>query len=104
MISPIEGLLFVNPENGEILRMIIRPVRLPGDFEVTDTRTLIDYRLVRIADHSYRLPVRALSYMETRTGQRTRNDIVFTNYRKFDAESVLLFTDSKVTYQGEKKP
>lgn len=103
VISPVEGLLYVDPQSGEILRIMLRPIQLPDDFEIDDTRTVIDYRPVLVANHSYRLPVGALTYMQTRGGQRTRNKIAFTNYKKFDAESVLLLTNSKITYKTEKK-
>lgn len=99
--SAIQGLLYTDVETGAILRMTIQAMNLPGVFLVKESRTLIDYGPVVIADRAYILPLRASIYIRSGLDQRTLNNIEFTNYKKFDAQSVLLFTDSKISYGKE---
>jgi hypothetical protein len=107
--ASIRGLLYADPVSGVISRITIQPLSLPQSFLVKESETIIDYADVRIGTGSYRLPVRAVSYLcgriEKISGsqrnlpfQRNRNEISFINYRKFEAASSLTFANSKISY------
>jgi hypothetical protein len=91
--SPIRGLIYAEPETGTIVRITIEAFDLPPSFAVSESRTLIDYSRVAINNHWYNLPVQAALYMRTRE-QKDMNKIFFRDYRKFEAESIIEFTNS----------
>ncbi len=95
--SPIRGFIYGDPDTGTILRITVQAVGLPADFLAREANTVIDYGIVYIGGRAYILPARAISFIRT-DAQKNRNDIEFMNYRKFDTESVLLFTNSNVKY------
>lgn len=95
--SPIRGFIYVDSSDGTILRITIRAIDLPLSFRVRESNTVIDYGPINIGGRTFILPIKAGNYI--RGGpQKDRNEISFVNYRKFDAESVLMFTDSKIKY------
>ncbi len=100
--SPIRGLVYVDPGTGRISRLLIRAVELPEAFHVKESNTIIDYGSITIGVHSYTLPVSAQMFMHTER-QRNRNELRFLNYRKFEAESVFTYTESKVSYGSKSK-
>ena len=100
--SPIRGLLYVDAETGLISRLMIRAVELPAAFRVKESNTIIDYGIVSIAGKAYTLPLRALMFTHS-DYQRNRNEIQFLNYRKFEAESIFTYTESKVSYGAKTK-
>lgn len=114
VIAPIRGLVYAEPETGVISRIAIQPVHLPEAFRLKESATVIDYGDVKIGGQSYTLPVKALAFVRGAIDpipgsqqkppvQKNRNEISFLNYRKFEAESVLTFSNSKITYQSDSK-
>lgn len=100
--AAIRGLVFVDSETGAVERLTLEAVNLPTAFPIQESRTIIDYGEVAVGDRSYVLPVRASVFMEA--GElRTLNEIVFRKYRKFEAESTVTFTKSRITYQTPSK-
>ncbi len=97
--SPIQGLVYTDPDSGQVARLIIQAVNLPAEFRIKESNTIIDYGSVGIAGRSYNLPVKALVFVRTKF-EENRNEIAFVKYRKFEAESVLTFTDSKIVGYG----
>ena len=95
--APIRGLVYADPETGVISRLTIQAMGLPASFRIKESRTVIDYDAVNIGGRSYTLPVKASVFVQS-DPQKNLNEITFTNYRKFEAESVLSFSGSKITY------
>lgn len=100
--APIKGLVYLEAETGVISRLVIQAVNLPDTFHVKENNTIIDYDDVLIAGKKYRLPIHALVFVRT-DSQINRNQIDFIKYRKFEAESVFTYTDSRITSLGNPK-
>jgi hypothetical protein len=89
-MSAYRGFVYAAPETGRILRIDYRNVNLPPESPLLDARHVVDYASFTIGEKSYWLPSRVKHYI--RTPQfRTRDEIGFSNYRKFGAESTILF-------------
>jgi hypothetical protein len=89
-MSAYRGLVYADAETGRILRIDYRNVNIPPESPLLDARHVIDYASFAIGEKPYWLPSRVTHYI--RTPQfRTRDEIQFSNYRKFDAESTILF-------------
>jgi hypothetical protein len=100
--AAIRGLVFFDSETGAVERLAFEAVNVPTAFPIQESRTIIDYGEIAVGDRSYVLPERASVFMES--GQlRTLNEIVFRKYRKFEAESTVTFTKSRITYQTSSK-
>ncbi|HEX4166083.1 MAG TPA: hypothetical protein VHZ55_11475 [Bryobacteraceae bacterium] len=97
--APVRGLVYLDPSAGTIARLLIRAVNLPPAFHIKESNTAIDYGGVSIGGQMYTLPLRAVTFGRTDT-QFNRNEIAFVKYRKFEAESVLTFTHSKIIGYG----
>jgi hypothetical protein len=100
--AAINGLIWTNPESGSVSRLTIEAVGLPKDLPIQESRTAIEYGPIKIADRIHILPVSASVFVRAER-LRTWNDIAFVNYRKFEAESTLTFTDPKIQYGGQTK-
>lgn len=75
--TAIDGFLYADPDTGTGLRLTIHAVHLPDELLIKESRTVIDYGPVLIAESgSYILPLKATTYMET-PHQKNRNDIAF---------------------------
>jgi hypothetical protein len=100
--SPIGGLVFVDPETGEISRLIIQTKGLPPSSPVKESRTIIDYGAVDIGGQRYTLPVKASLFIRA-DPQLNWNEISYVHYRRFEAESVVTYSDSTIKFSGPKK-
>ena len=79
------GLLFVDAESNDILRIADVPEGLPASY--IQGNTSVDYGRVTVAGSEYLLPI--ADQIETFTGKTLfRNDSTYTDYRKFVSESV----------------
>jgi hypothetical protein len=77
-------------ETRGVLRLVYMADGVPDGFPVRESRVTVDYREAEIAGSSYLLPVNASVAM--RQGLRTsRNEVTFQDYRKFSADSSILF-------------
>lgn len=103
--APFGGLVYIDPDTGVILRLTVQALGLPAAFWIKETRTVIDYAEVKIGAGTYDLPAKALVFVASKVQggsqlQKNLNDLTFTNYRKFEAESVLTYTHSKINYDA----
>lgn len=97
-----KGLVSFDPETGAVERLTIEAVKLPITFPIQESRTIIDYGEIAVGNRSYVLPERASVFMEAGQ-QKNLNEIVFSKYRKFEAESTVTFAKSQITYQTPSK-
>ena len=89
-ILPYRGLLYADPETGDLWRVTSAPFNIPETAETKSLVTTIDYGLVDITNKKYILPVSASVALDT--GKKNiMNKMSFTQYRKFE-------TDSKITF------
>ncbi len=78
--SAYRGLLYADPETGAIERFTLRNTDI----------NWIDYTEVNLNGQTYRLPAQAVHHTQIRNYQ-TRDEIVFSEYRKFSADSTITF-------------
>lgn len=90
-----EGQISVDPDTGAIVR-VTRNAVTPHFFPNHRTDTVVEYGRVEVDGHSYLCPARSVIVAESlRAGTadtiRYANEMVFTGYHKFVANSVLSF-------------
>lgn len=85
-----EGLVYADENTGEITRIKFHAVNIPKTFPVTDALEILDYGDVEISGKTYICPLLAQLYMTTAEA-KTKNEIEFRNYRKFDIGSSITF-------------
>lgn len=87
-----KGRIWIDEETGRVLRVEQRAVSIPASFAQDKAECTVEFGPVTIGAASLLMPVRA----ETRgcvrgTVHCSKNEIVFRNYRKFGAESTVVF-------------
>ncbi len=98
VVAAYKGEIHVQPETGAIARITREAVDLPSKFPTHTSATVVDYRSVRIGSESYLCPIRSVTISDSDVltrGMGARsvqhlNDIRFSRYRKFEAESRLV--------------
>lgn len=93
IITAYQGLVYADPETGEVSRIKFVAVNIPKTFPVSATSEQLDYDLVDISGQKYVVPLAAKLYMKGDSGS-TRNDIEFRAYRKFG-------TDFNIKYESD---
>jgi hypothetical protein len=113
-----KGQLSVDPASGAVLRMTEQAVDIPTLFPVHNAGIMVEYRAVEIGGKSYLLPIRSVSIADMQwnatalelagvpslvsgayDSQRQNdavhslNEVQFTKYHKFEAESRLLTSE-----------
>jgi hypothetical protein len=86
------GTIWIDQETFHVLRIYERTDSLPKDFPFDKAESTLEYGFVRIDGSNYALPM----HSEILTCQRgsascTKNEINFQNYRKFGADSKIIF-------------
>lgn len=85
IITAYEGLVYADPDTGEVDRIKFVAVNIPKSFPVTATSEILDYDLVDISGQKYVCPLAAKLWMKSNDGS-TRNEIEFRGYRKFSTD------------------
>jgi hypothetical protein len=84
------GRVFIDEETGMVRRITILGSELPPDFALQAPSFSLEYGMVRIGTEDYLLPLR--SVMQIRQLKTVvRNESVFREYRKFEAQSGIKF-------------
>jgi hypothetical protein len=84
------GRVFIDDETGLVRRLTIEGTGLPKEYGLQAPSLSLDYGMVKIGDTDYLLPLRSL--LQLRNGKSfVRNETVFRDYRKFQAESQIKF-------------
>ena len=91
-----KGLVYADPDTGEIDRIKFVAVNIPRSFPVSDASEILDYDQVEISGHPYICPLMAQLYMGAGR-EKSKNVIEFRDYRKFG-------TESNITYGAENVP
>ena len=88
------GLVAVDRETGEVLRLVYQASEIPKDFPIQNVSVTVDYGFANAGGKRYLLPIR--SETETRVqGLHKRNQTEFRDYQKFTADSSIQFTGEK---------
>jgi hypothetical protein len=86
IITAYTGLVYGDPDTGEVDRIKFEATGIPKSFPVTATNEVLDYDLVDISGQKYVVPLAAKLFMKSEDGE-SKNDIEFRAYRKFGTES-----------------
>lgn len=85
IITAYEGLVYADPDTGEVDRIKFVAVNIPKSFPVRETSEILDYDLVDISGQKYVCPLAAKLWMKSTDGA-TKNEIEFRGYRKFSSD------------------
>jgi hypothetical protein len=86
------GSVWIDKESNRVLRIEIQARDLPGGFPMDTVESAVDYAFVRIAGEPVLLPSHAESLgCQRGTNSCSRNVIDFRNYRKYTADSKIIF-------------
>lgn len=90
IITAYKGLVYADPTSGAISRITFVAVDIPLHFPVKAAEDILDYGEEQIAGNTYICPLRA--ELKMRSGsQKSRNDIEFRDYRKFQTGFVIQY-------------
>ena len=86
------GTMWIDKETFNIMRIEQQAGPMPPDFDFDKAETVVEYGFVRIDNKSYALPVHSEVLTCARgSAQCTKNEINFQNYKKFTADSTIIF-------------
>jgi hypothetical protein len=86
IITAYSGLVYGDPDTGEVDRIKFVATDIPKSFPVQATNETLDYDLVDISGEKYVVPLAAKLFMKSDDGE-SKNDIEFRAYRKFGTSS-----------------
>jgi len=98
-IVGFSGSFWADPETLEVVRLEVKAEDIPPHVPVLSAVTVIDYGKAPIGESEALLPRRAELVMTESFGRQNLNRTEFTNCRQYVGESVVLFVDSRVTYE-----
>lgn len=101
IITSYKGLIYADPNTGEIARISFVAVNIPKSFPVSAATEILDYDLVDISGQQYVCPMMARLFM-TAGREKSKNEIEFRDYRKFGTESIIKY--GKETLPAEAPP
>lgn len=90
IITAYKGLVYADPNTGEITRIKFVAVDIPRTFPVSQASEILDYDQVQISGQPYVCPLMATLNM-TSGREKTKNEIEFRDYRRFDAGSTITY-------------
>jgi len=93
LVPAYHGLVYVDNQTHEILRVTLAADGIPADFPVRAVETILDYADEDISGRTFLLPHVAQTVLSAE-GYLHKNQEVFTLYRKYQVESELKFDDA----------
>jgi len=90
IVTAFRGLIYADPNTGEISRIKFEAVDIPRTFPVSATSEILDYDLTDISGQQFVVPLAAKLYMKAGR-ESTKNEIEFRMYRKFEAGSTIKY-------------
>jgi hypothetical protein len=89
-IVAYRGTIWADAETGQVWRIDNHALDIPSELQMLEIGTVTDYASVTIAERSYVLPVHA-DIQEKDIKEYKKNEVDFTNYQQFRADSTLRF-------------
>lgn len=100
-VPAYRGRIAIDAETRQVLRLTQEAVGIPSDFPIREARSTLDYDYATIADRRYLLPLLAsVELSESRFA--SRNEIQFRQYRRFTADTKLVFEEEPAAEPGKK--
>lgn len=90
----VKGLVWVDPQSLDLIRMEIHADEIPPILPLVDAITIIDYALMRIGTADVLMPQTGDVHLIEFSGEENRNVVEFTHCRSFNAESRISFTSA----------
>lgn len=90
VVPAYNGLIFVDRETSQVLRIFMQSVNIPASFPIQLAQTQLDYDYTDLSGRQFLLPLKA----EVRLNRgrfMTKNDVEFRSYQKFSADAVISF-------------
>ena len=98
LVTGYHGLIFIDSEKHFVHRITLQADEIPSSFPIQDVNLSLDYDYTRIGDADYLLPLQF--ELRSRQGfQLIKNDVDYSDYRKFSAVSVITFGSPDATKQ-----
>ncbi len=85
------GSFWVDPASTDLLRVTVSATSIPPNLPIAAAETRIDYARVHLEDQSLLTPESSETVLRLVNGHESRNEIEFSHWRKFRAESRLTF-------------
>lgn len=95
-IVPYYGSLYADPDTGAVWRISDTASDIPAALLTREISTTIEYDEVSIGTNKFLLPVEAIVSLLLEN-KRVRNEMEFRNYRKFEADSSIVFGPAETT-------
>jgi hypothetical protein len=93
------GSVWIDPKTSRVLRIEKIARKINAKYEIDMVETVVEYGWVTIAGEKHLMPASSSSISCQRyTNRCMKNDMVFTNYRKFSAESSISTTESEISF------
>jgi len=86
-----KGEIYVDSKTLEVLRITRDSVDIPPDFPVQASHLELDYGRQKVGEQEFLLPLRSDSSSRFKDGKAAKEETVFTNYRKFTADTAIQF-------------
>ncbi|MBC7925834.1 MAG: hypothetical protein H7039_09270 [Bryobacteraceae bacterium] len=90
-IPSYKGAIWIDQQTSHVLRVEQYSVSVPSDCPYDTASWIVEYDAVKIDGGKYMLPVKAETGSCAKSGGCSRNEVIFTNYRKFSAESQIKY-------------
>jgi hypothetical protein len=91
IITPLEGLVYVDRETNRVVKITAVPSGIPAGWAITGFPQEFDYGFAEISGQTFFLPLHAQLDVTLQNGSQNRNEYEFGNYRKFSGEATLQF-------------
>ena len=92
LVTAYHGLVFIDVERHSVHRVTMHSDGIPRDFPVQDVSLVLDYDYTRIGDGLFLLPLE-FELRSRDSGWYLKNDVTYSDYRKFGADSNVRFSD-----------
>jgi len=90
IVAAYRGLLYVDQETRQVLRVTLQAVDIPAAFPVRQAETTLDYDYQTLGDQEFLLPLKGEVRMLA-DDVMTRNDNEFRLYHKYSSESAIKY-------------
>jgi hypothetical protein len=90
IITGYQGLIYVERDTHQVLRITLEAENIPTSFPVQEARTTLDYDYAKIGESEFLLPLRFVTRMRHEK-DLNKNESEFRMYRKFSAEATVTF-------------
>jgi hypothetical protein len=91
IVTGYDGVIAVDPETAQLLRLIVRTSRLPEETSACSATITLDYGLVEMNGYRFLLPSEARLRLAMRNGYENENRTVYSGCHEFRAESTVDF-------------